>query len=204
MGPDAVGPQAGENKGSVTMKRSVIGVLCGALAFYVWNMLSWLALPLHDNSIKTLPEETLITDTLKTVIPEAGTYMFPSRKSDGQTLEQKAWAEKYFKGPTGILIFAPGGKESVSPARMAIGFLNDVALAILGMLLLSLTRDRVRTFFQRVALMTALGAMVVLAVHVPYWNWLGFTSDFTGAAIVDSLVGFCLLGLVQAPFVRRG
>jgi hypothetical protein len=184
------------------MKKSVLGVLVGALAFYVWGIVCWMVLPFHERTFKTLPEETLITDTLKTVIPDAGLYAFPSMPIDTPNAAD-AWSERYMKGPTGLLLYSPGGTRYLKFSMTMIGFLIDLALAALTMVLLSLCRDRVKGIVARAALLALVGVIVAFAVHAPYWNWLHFPLSFTLVAVFDSIVGFLILGLAQAPFVRR-
>ena len=49
---------------------------------------------------------------------------------------------------------------------------------------------------RRVAVAGAMGVFAWLAVSVPYWNWYRFPLEFTAAALVQTLVGALLAGLV--------
>lgn len=184
------------------MKKTIFGVVAGTVVFFVWGMTSWMFLPWHTNTIKTLPEEQLITDTLKTVISEPGYYAFPSMTHNGEAMDRKAFAEKSAAGPVGAIIFKPEG-NAMNARMVLVGLVSNFGIALVGMLLLLLTRDRVRTFFHRALLVASLGVVVGLATHISYWNWMGFPSDFTAVSFLDSIVTFFLMGLAQAPFVPR-
>ena len=40
--------------------------------------------------------------------------------------------------------------------------------------------------------------------HVEYWNWYEFPSKYTIANIADNLIGFLIVGLIAAAFVKPG
>jgi hypothetical protein len=80
-----------------------------------------MVLPWHAKTVKHLPEEQLITDTLKTVITEPGFYVFPHGTNQEGKVDQKLWAEKYRRGPVGNLIFSPNGTEPMGFTHFLFG-----------------------------------------------------------------------------------
>jgi len=185
------------------MGKPLVGVLVGAVAYFVWGMLSWTVIPWHNRVVKTLPEEQLITDTLKTVIAEPGFFLFPSMNQNGKMMDHTAFAERYMKGPTGVIAFSTGGKDWMGPRKYIVAWLAAFAIAAISMLLLCLIRDRVTGTLPRILLVTSIGAVVFLAPHLSYWNWLSFPSDYTTVAAADSLAAFFVLGWAQVFFVPK-
>lgn len=185
------------------MKKPIIGVFIGAVVYFVWGMVSWLVFPWHDAVIKKLPEEQLIMDTLKTVVTEPGFYFFPCDKGPDGRRDEKAFREKFMKGPNGVVVFSPGGREPMPPRVFLTEILANLVLASITMMLLCLTRDRVKGLVPRAFLIASGGLMVGMAVHVPYWNWFQFPVDFTRVAILDVVIGFLVLGVAQAKFVPQ-
>lgn len=188
------------------MKKPLIGVILGAVVLFLWGMISWMVLPWHDWTIKPLPEEQLISDTLKTVVEEPGFYFFPSdkvRSRDGnvERLDQEIWTEKYKKGPIGALIFSPQGRDPMGPVNFLTEIFNQLVIAALVMLVMSLSRDRIRGVGGRILLSAVMGTVAGLAILVPYWNWFHFPCGFTSINFIDTIAGFSLLGLVMAKFV---
>lgn len=181
------------------MKKAVVGTVLGAVVFYVWGALSWMVIPWHDAAIRPLPQEQLVSDTLKTVVKDPGLYMFPHAVDAQGNRDQAAWAARYQAGPIGWLIFSPEGKPPMSPAVFVRGFVN--ALAIAALLMWILWASRLARTVHRIHLAAAVGLIAGLAVHVSHWNWLGFPAAFTIVGVLDLLAGFILMGAAQSKFV---
>ncbi len=185
------------------MRKPLMGALLGALVYFVWGNISWLMLPWHASTIKHLPEEQLISDTLKTVIAEPGFYSFPSATTTEGHQDMKAWAEKYRKGPIGSLIFSPNGKEPIGFLNIIFGFIGALVIASITMAILGFSRDRVTGFVPRTLLVLLLGLLAGFSIHYPYWIWFHFPMDFTLVSMEDTAVSFLLVGMVQAVFVPK-
>ena len=52
------------------MKKAILGTLLGAIVYFVWGAASWMLIPWHAATTKAVPQEQLVSDTLKTVIKE--------------------------------------------------------------------------------------------------------------------------------------
>lgn len=183
------------------MKKIGLGILAGAAVLFVWGAVSWMFLPWHNGTIKRLPEEQLITDTLKTVIKEPGFYSFPGHEGPDGKKDDGAWAEKYRRGPIGSVVFQPAGAEPMAPSNFLCEIVGNLAAAAVTMLILYLSRDRVKGIVPRALLVTAVGLVVGVSAHMTYWNWFRFPGDFTAVNVLDGLMGFLLMGLTQAKFV---
>lgn len=186
------------------MKKPLMGVVVGGVVFFVWGALSWMVFPWNEAQIKGLPQETLITDTMKIVIPEAGVYMFPSGKTpDGQMGDKQQWVEKYKAGPVGFLVYSPGGADAMSPRQFGMGLLLSVLTAAVAVFVLVIARDRVRTVLQRTGVVVILGLGAWLTVHASYWNWFHFPLPYTLTALFDTTLAFAVLGLAVSKFVAE-
>lgn len=184
------------------MKRPAIGVLLGALTLFIYSAVSWMVLPWNAANIKGLPQEQLISDTIKTVVDAPGVYMFPSGKTpDGKMGDQKEWEAKYQKGPIGFLVFSPTGCVPMGPSNFIYGFLSDVLIAGFALYLLSLGRERLNTVAKRTKVVVGLGIFTWLVAHVPYWIWFHFPLTYTLTILLDTSIAFLLLGLVLSKFV---
>jgi hypothetical protein len=54
----------------------------------------------------------------------------------------------------------------------------------------------------RVGFVTLLGVPVALMSNVESWNWYGYPLNYTAATILENLIGFLVVGLVAAAFVK--
>lgn len=179
----------------------VLGVLAGAVVYFVWGALSWTVIGLHNKAVKTLPEEQLITDTMKVVIKEPGFYIFPSAKLPSGEMDHAGWAERYKAGPIGSVIFQPNGRAPMVPSQFISSFMIGVVASLVSFLLLSFSRDRIQTLPARVLLLVGVGIMAWVVSDLSYMTWFSFPCDFTIINLLDDVVGFALLGLVLHKFV---
>ena len=59
------------------MKQVALAGIAGAVVFYVWGMLAWMAVPLHTATLAGLPNEAAVTEALKDQTLETGVYVVP-------------------------------------------------------------------------------------------------------------------------------
>ena len=179
-----------------------MGALIGAVVYFAWGAASWMLLPWHEANMKRLPEETLIMDTLRVVAKEPGLYAFPCGRDARDGKEPKEdFAARHKKGPVGLLVYQPGGKDLPMASNFAASFVNSLATVLGLMALLSLSRGRVKGLMPRALLCAAAGAFVWIVAHVPYWNWFGFPAGYTLTLLGDLVAGFFLAGLAISRFV---
>ena len=57
-------------------------------------------------------------------------------------------------------------------------------------------------YLARAGAVGLLGLFEWADLGVSYWNWDGFPTVFTGAALVDQVVGWTLAGLAMAAILR--
>jgi hypothetical protein len=183
------------------MGRRVLAAIAGGVVVFVWSALSHMALGLGTAGISTMPNEDRMAQAIRGSITEPGLYFFPgfdaSRKFTPE--EEKAWTEKYRRGPSGILIVQPGGRDPMAPEQLVIELVADILAAGVAAFLLG---GLAGSFTARVAAVGLLGVFEWLDINVSYWNWYKFPTAFTLAALVEQVVGWTLAGLVMALILR--
>lgn len=186
------------------MKKPWIGIVLGALVYFLAGMLEWTVLPWHNSVIKKMPEENLIRDSLKVVVPESGFYFLPSnRKDDGQHIDQKEYAKKMKEGPAAVVLFNTSGKDYMSPKKILIEFVMALIISGFCFWLLCLSSSVVTTYLSRVSLVVLLGLFQWFASHLPYMLWFFFPPSYVLIIALDSFLSFSLLGIVLAGFVTK-
>jgi hypothetical protein len=183
------------------MARILIGGIVGGIVIFFWGFVSHMMLPLGEMGLKAVPNEEALLTAIKSDVPEPGLYFVPGRvmsKSPTQE-EMQAHMDKITKGPYGFMVIYPAGRDPSFAKRLPIEFGTNVLCALLTALLVSQLRAG---FFLRVACVTLVGIIGGIMVHVPYWNWYGFPTDFSIAQVVEHTVGWFLLGIVLAAIVR--
>ena len=89
----------------------------------------------------------------------------------------------------------------MSPINFVIGIIVGVITALIGLIFLTLSQDRVQGYFKRVGLVVIMGVLGWWTVHIPNWNWMGYPLDFTLVLLLDTVFCFGLMGLVLPKFI---
>jgi hypothetical protein len=181
--------------------RLALGAFLGAVILFFWGAFSHMVL-LKGVGFTPLPDEELVTGQLKSSVGDEGLYFFPGKDFRGTyTPEQEeAWETKFRQGPTGMLIYHPGGVSSVSQRKLLTQFLSHFLAAAIASLIVS---RMIGPYWQRVLAVALFGAFACLSVGTIYWNWYGFPDSFFAAQCVDQVVGWLLAGVALVVVVPR-
>jgi hypothetical protein len=156
---------------------------------------------------KPLSSESTILPVLRASVPEAGFYFFPGPAISGSmSKEERAAAqaqhERSFKeGPTGILVYRPGGEAFQFGRRLAVQFLLSLVAALVAASLLALGAST-STYAARVGVVFLLGFFAFVYLEPQYWNWYGFPAAYTIARVAGGVGSWTLAGLAMAAIVR--
>ncbi|HSS98387.1 MAG TPA: hypothetical protein VLK33_15220 [Terriglobales bacterium] len=175
------------------MTKVLLAGILGGVALFMWGGLSHMALGLGSVGIENIQRP--VYDSIKTSIPHAGFYFFPENDMKGNMKDE------YKNGPTGILIYKPTGAGAPMTGQMINETILNIVQALIAAFLLSFATKLTR-YPQRVGFVFTLGILSAIATNIEYWNWYGFPSSYTMASIFDKLIGFMVVGLVVAAFVK--
>jgi hypothetical protein len=183
------------------MGRRVLAAIAGGVVVFVWSALSPMALGLGTAGISTIPNEERVAQAIRGAITEPGLYFLPgfdtSHKMTAE--EEKAWTEKYRRGPSGILVLQPGGRDPMMPEQLVVELVADILAAGVAAFILGAIGG---SFLARAMAVGLLGVFEWLDINVSYWNWYKFPTTFTVASLVEQLIGWTLAGLVMALILR--
>jgi len=192
-------------------KRILLGTLVGSIVVFVvsaaWHMSSGLG----HIGVKSLPGQDTMAAGMRNSLHGPGLYFFPvPDMSAGRTKEQEkadaaAYLEKYRRGPSGILVYKPGGEELSFGKLLAYQFLFGLAGSfIVAWLLahLALTAGST-TFGSRAWLVLLIALFGGIVYALPEWNWYGFPASYTIASIASQVVSWGIAGLTIAAIVKR-
>lgn len=62
--------------------------------------------------------------------------------------------------------------------------------------------DEPQGYVTRVGFVTVVGIIAALSTNLEYWNWYDFPSAYVTGYLITQVVGFLLVGLVAAAFVK--
>src|SRR5262249_44749711 len=159
-------------------KRVILGGIVAGIAMFVWGSVSHMVLPLGEAGIKNLPNEEVVTRSLTENIKEPGFYFFPGPSQKTTKEESQAWEEKYRRGPVGIMIYHPNGRDPITFRLLAIEALSDIICAWIAAFILAKTLGNVNTLLGKALLVSLIGLSASVAIDLSYWNWYGFPTQY--------------------------
>ena len=189
------------------MKRVFLAGLLGAIAMFAWVSIAHMATPLASAGVSELPNEAPVLAALQASAGQtSGLYLYPGfglgpHPSVGQI--QAAMPEhekKLATTPSGLLIYHPPGRPSMTGGTLVIEFAKEFVQVLLAMALLSVAA--LRGYGSRVGFIFVIGVIESIGTNVSYWDWYGFPGSYTVAQICIMLIGFLFAGLVGAAIVK--
>jgi hypothetical protein len=184
------------------MIRVIIAALVGGLVMFCWGAFSHMVLPFAEAGVTSVPNEAAVTAALQSNIKDPGFYFLPGMEGghNASAEAQAAWAAKYEKGPTAILIYHPDGETPMSAKQLGTEFLSNVLAALFVALVFSFSNAG---FIRRVEIATLVGAAGWASISLSQWNWYRFPTPVMLAEGFDQIVGWLITGFVMALIVGR-
>jgi len=176
-------------------KRILLAGILGGLGLFVWGGLSHTVLGLGEHGVQYLAEPQPLVDALRISIPQSGFYYFPQMDSSGKLRPEQA------NGPWGILIYHPSGASPMMTRQLVNECILNIVQALIAAFLLSLAPG-LTGYPSRAGFVIVLGLLAGAGLSIEYWNWYGFPANYTAATIADKVIGFVIIGLVAAAFVK--
>ena len=188
-------------------KRVVIAGVFGGLVMFVWLFVAHEVLPLGEMGVSEIANDAGVLAAMQSAIPNSGFYIFPgfglgpNPTSAQRNAAMPAYMKKYEQSPHGILIYhPPSGPFNFGKLLAQEGTLNLVE-GLLAALLLSWAAAG-RGYAARVFFVAVTGILASLTTNVEYWNWYEFPSNYVAGYIITQVLGYFLMGLVIAAFVK--
>jgi hypothetical protein len=186
----------------------LLGGVLGGIVMFIWASLAHMALPLGEAGIREIPNESAVLSAMQSTIGEqTGLYIFPgpgigknaTRQEKNEAM--KRTSEKIAANPSGILMYHAPGRPFALGKSLGIEFATELLEAILVVFLLAQTR--IVSFAGRVGFVLVAGILAAITTNVSYWNWHGFPSAYTASYMLIEIVGFFLVGVTAALFLRK-
>ena len=188
------------------IKRVILGVGVGTIVVFLVSSLWHMASGLGQIGIQSLPDEDAVLSAMRGSIHSSGLYFFPGMDAGAEGSKEQpseaAYLRKYKTGPTGILIYHPGGAELAFGKLLAVQFLTGMVGALLLGLVLAMTAGAT-TFSKRTVLVVAISLFAVVIYEIPYWNWYGFPANYAIAHAAAWIVSWSAAGIAMAAIIRR-
>lgn len=184
------------------MARILSAAVVGAIIYYVWGMLAWMAIPLHGPTIAPLPAEQAVADLLREQGLANGVYVAPFASDPADMGDPESeFMKRHATGPIFSIFYHQQGSTPMSAGMLFMGFVIDFVAALMAATLLSCVGPSCSSYRCRVGFVGGLGLFVAVIGHLSYWNWMYFPLAYTAAFMVDVTVGWTLAGLAMAALI---
>jgi hypothetical protein len=188
-------------------KRVVMGGILGGLTMFVWLFAAHELLPLGEIGVGEIPNEAAVLSAMQSSVPQAGLYLFPGTGlGPNPTMQQRnaamaAYMKRYEQSPHGLLVYhPPSGAFNFGAALVKEGAINLLEGLLVAWLLSWAALGR--RYDARAGFVVILGALAAVTTNLEYWNWYSFPGAYVAGYMVTQIIGFALMGLVVAAFVK--
>ncbi|MEQ9297908.1 MAG: hypothetical protein RIF33_05060 [Cyclobacteriaceae bacterium] len=180
-------------------KQLIIPIISGTLILFLWNAISWMVLPFHANSLRTLPDEALATN-LEIVMPGSGVYHYPGLPNEETSIEEISKKLKDDPRIT-LMVYQEGSFELFEPSSFLKSlFINLLTCSMLFIILGKLSLPSLAGVLQWSFL---LGLLVSFVSDVSIMNWFKFPLTYTMINVSDHIISFLLVGTVYWLFIGK-
>jgi hypothetical protein len=177
--------------------RILLAGLIGGVVMFIWATIAHVATPLASAGLEQMPNEAATISTLHASLGDRrGLYFFPAiTGSDSKAMKDQQ--AKMQLGPSGLLAYQPPGAAGVSPRQLVVEF----ALEVVESLLAALAISAVAGVPRRLGVALAIGLVAAVSTNFSYWNWYGFSWDYTLANAFTELMKYVLAGAAITGFL---
>ncbi|MGH9730022.1 MAG: hypothetical protein ACRD33_08735 [Candidatus Acidiferrales bacterium] len=190
-------------------KRVLLGTLVGGIVVFIVGALLHTVLGLAEVGVKSIPQEDAVLSAMRSAIPTPGFYVFPApNMTPGRSKEQMqsdnaAYAAKYQQGPSGILVYTPGGSALNYGKLLGGEFVIDLVSAFFLACILAMGAGGASSYWKRVFAVTLAGLFAGVFLGFEYWNWYNFPTNYTLAYVTVVVIDWYFAGLAMAAIVKQ-
>jgi hypothetical protein len=183
------------------MKRIIIGTLVASLIFYAYQMIMWMG-GIHSMPFSYTPNQDSIINNLNSNLSTDGVYHIPfvdPSLPDQENLH-KEFMEKSVGKPW-ALVFYFQSMDAFGTVTMVKGFLYTLICCLLAVMVLY--HGNFPSFQGRFGVGMAFSIFCLFQGVLGDMNWWGFPWSFVKAQVIDLTVGWALVSLWMAKYVKR-
>lgn len=178
------------------MKKTIIGILVGALILFIWQFISWGAVNLHSDMQQHTPKQTEILKYLGDNLEE-GFYMLPvsppgtSSEDMQKQMEEsngKPWAQIYY--------------HKAMDTSMGMNLIRGFVVDLLAVFLLVFILQKMGNASFQTIILSSLSVGLIGYLSVTYVNAIWFQTK-TLADLLDAVASWGLIGLWLGYWLRR-
>ena len=183
------------------MKNVVIGSLVATVIVFAFQAMSWMVLPIHENSLKYTAQQDAILLALVS-LPEDGVYAVPYLPP-GSTQEQRTAFDQSMVGKPWAVIQYHQNYGGMMTSQLVYGFILDLIAALTLAYVMWTTREKLPGFGSKLALVIAFAGFTIMQSSLMAANWWEMPAHYLSGEIIDHVIGWLLGGAWLAWWLGR-
>ena len=178
------------------MKRYFLPALISMLIVFLWQMLSYMALPTHKYMGKYISTQDSVLNVLNKYLPEDGAYMIPHVNPDSPTAhEDMEKMEAQMKGKPMAMVFYNKSWDGSMGMMMFWGFVINFIMAFFLICTINMFETSINTFGKRYYMALIFALFYVFQGPLTSWNWYLLPPHFWWGEVFDAIVMWSLVGI---------
>jgi hypothetical protein len=173
----------------LVMKKQLIATLVGGLILFIWQFLSWAAIPIHKDAYGYTLNQDKIMEALNQNLTEEGTYMLPMPPPGSSAAEQEA-VMKNAEGKPWAHVSYHKSMNTAMGMNMFRGFVIDLLAAWLLVWLLMQSAN----LSMGTAVQTSLAVGIIGYLTIPYLNSIWFETG-SMSHLIDAIGQWGIVGV---------
>jgi hypothetical protein len=167
---------------------------------YVWATIAHVATPLATIGLQPVPNEAAVLAAMhRNLGDKPGLFFLPFMAGN----DMAAHEAKLKVEPAALVAYRPPGAGGMTPGQLITEFVLELVESLLAAAILAMAAG----FATRVGAAVMIGLIAGMATNLSYWNWYGFSLDYSLANAFTELMKFVFAGVVIALVLgwkRRG
>ncbi|MFI5219909.1 MAG: hypothetical protein ACHQNT_10510 [Bacteroidia bacterium] len=184
------------------MKRTFIATIVGTIIIFIYQALSWMALPIHQNSMKYTSTQDSVLAMLNSALPEDGFYMMPIPPPGTPQEDHEKFFEPYYGKPWAAVSFHKAMVDNMGSGMIVSFILNFFSVWII-VLVLTKASGVFNTFSRRFWVTLAFSFFTLLQAPLMEWNWWQSPAHYIVPEIIDELLACLLVGIWLGWYLGR-
>lgn len=186
------------------MVRVIIAVVTAAAVQFAWGFAFYGPLSALNHMTTPTPDESALTASLRSTLPESGTYIAPmcpgfnASEEELQRHEQRAAQGPFVQ----IHYLKEGFTMAEMPLAMGLGFGHTLLTVFLAALLLRMVLPSLVCYSQRLLFVFGLGVFSAVAIRVSDGIWFHHSWTYVAGEMLFALVAWAVSGAVLAALIR--
>ena len=172
----------------------IIGSLVGAIILFVWSAISWTVSPIHAHTFQYTPAQDSVLKALA-LVDQSGAYMLPAADNNAPDFQKHENDVRMANiGKPVAMLFLNKQQYEMGGSTFLMGFLCNWVTALLLCTLVTIAGGNTLSFGRRWAIAMIPGLIIIYAVWLVQWNWMGFPWSYLSGSVIDSLLEFAACG----------